>query len=79
MILRRRSHILITLFNLMLQSGLPELSSDKDVEYLRKALALGVSDQEAAQQFRDKLKEAQNKCWTTELNWWIHSQAVDNT
>ncbi|CAI9730975.1 phosphatidylinositol 4,5-bisphosphate 3-kinase catalytic subunit beta isoform-like isoform X2 [Octopus vulgaris] len=79
MILRRRSHVLITLFNLMLQSGLPELSSDKDVEYLRKALALGASDQEASQQFRAKLKEAQNKCWTTELNWWFHSRNVDNT
>ncbi|GAB1606097.1 phosphatidylinositol 4,5-bisphosphate 3-kinase catalytic subunit beta isoform-like isoform X2 [Argonauta hians] len=77
-ILRRRSHILITLFNLMLQSGLPELSSDRDVEYLRKALALGASESEACQQFRAKLREAHSKCWMTEVNWWFHLRAVDN-
>lgn len=79
MTLRRRGTILITLFRLMIQSGLPELSSEKHVEYLQKSLALGVSDEEAIQQFNAKFKESLNKCWTTSLNWWFHMRVVDNT
>ena len=63
----------------MIQSGLPELSSEKHVEYLQKSLALDVSDEEAIQQFNAKFKESLNKCWTTSLNWWFHMIKVDNT
>jgi phosphatidylinositol-4,5-bisphosphate 3-kinase len=36
----------------MLTAGLPELTSVKDIQYLKDSLALGKSEEEALKQFK---------------------------
>jgi phosphatidylinositol-4,5-bisphosphate 3-kinase len=45
--LRRNSKLLITLFILMLGTGIPELRKPEDLEFLKKQLYLGMSDAQA--------------------------------
>ncbi|TUE70084.1 Phosphatidylinositol 4,5-bisphosphate 3-kinase catalytic subunit beta isoform [Bagarius yarrelli] len=65
LILRKNGNLFITLFALMLTSGLPELTSVKDIQYLKDSLALGKTDEEALKQFRQKFDEALRESWTT--------------
>ncbi|XP_043925972.1 phosphatidylinositol 4,5-bisphosphate 3-kinase catalytic subunit beta isoform isoform X2 [Protopterus annectens] len=73
LILRKNGNLFITLFALMLTSGLPELTSVKDIQYLKDSLALGRSDEEALKQFRQKFDEALRESWTTKVNWMAHT------
>lgn len=52
-ILRRHSHLLITLFSLMVSAGLPELEKPQDVDWVRDKLRLDLTDEEAFSHFRD--------------------------
>ncbi|MGH0173011.1 UNVERIFIED_CONTAM: hypothetical protein FKN15_008488 [Acipenser sinensis] len=58
LILRKNGNLFITLFALMLTAGLPELTSVKDIQYLKDSLALGKTDEDALKQFRQKFDEA---------------------
>uniref|UniRef100_A0A8C5ENU4 phosphatidylinositol-4,5-bisphosphate 3-kinase n=1 Tax=Gouania willdenowi TaxID=441366 RepID=A0A8C5ENU4_GOUWI len=78
LILRKNGNLFITLFALMLTAGLPELTSVKDIQYLKDSLALGKSDDEALKQFRQKFDEALRESWTTKVNWMAHNVAKDN-
>ncbi|XP_057206445.1 phosphatidylinositol 4,5-bisphosphate 3-kinase catalytic subunit beta isoform isoform X1 [Triplophysa rosa] len=75
LILRRNGNLFITLFALMLTAGLPELTSVKDIQYLKDSLALGKTDEEALKQFRQKFDEALRESWTTKVNWMAHNVA----
>ncbi|RWS06961.1 phosphatidylinositol 4:5-bisphosphate 3-kinase catalytic subunit beta isoform-like isoform X1 [Dinothrombium tinctorium] len=77
-ILRRKGPFIISLFAMMLSSGLPELSSSKDLEYLRETLVLNLSEKEAMEHFRSKFREAYEKSWKTSFNWLAHNIAKDN-
>ncbi|KAG2389032.1 hypothetical protein C9374_014432 [Naegleria lovaniensis] len=57
-ILRKYGHMIMTLFTLMLGTGIPELSSIDDVLWLRKCLILNVTNEEADNAFREKIKES---------------------
>jgi phosphatidylinositol kinase/protein kinase (PI-3 family) len=59
-ILRRNGHLLITLFYLMLASGLPELESPKDMGWLRDKLMLHATDDEASEHLRRQIKASLN-------------------
>uniref|UniRef100_A0AAY4D9X5 phosphatidylinositol-4,5-bisphosphate 3-kinase n=1 Tax=Denticeps clupeoides TaxID=299321 RepID=A0AAY4D9X5_9TELE len=72
LVLRRNGNLIITLFALMLTAGLPELTSVKDIQYLKDSLALGKSEEEALKQFRQKFDEALRESWTTKVNWMAH-------
>uniref|UniRef100_A0A673AZM7 phosphatidylinositol-4,5-bisphosphate 3-kinase n=1 Tax=Sphaeramia orbicularis TaxID=375764 RepID=A0A673AZM7_9TELE len=78
LILRKNGTLFITLFALMLTAGLPELTSVKDIQYLKDSLALGKTDDEALKQFRQKFDEALRESWTTKVNWMAHNVAKDN-
>ncbi|XP_066508546.1 phosphatidylinositol 4,5-bisphosphate 3-kinase catalytic subunit beta isoform-like isoform X1 [Hoplias malabaricus] len=75
LILRKNGNLFITLFSLMLTAGLPELTSVKDIQYLKDSLALGKTDDEALKQFRQKFDEALRESWTTKVNWMAHNVA----
>ncbi|KAL7851419.1 hypothetical protein AOLI_G00217750 [Acnodon oligacanthus] len=75
LILRKNGNLFITLFALMLTAGLPELTSVKDIQYLKDSLALGKTDEEALKQFRQKFDEALRESWTTKVNWMAHNVA----
>ncbi|CAH2246595.1 phosphatidylinositol 4,5-bisphosphate 3-kinase catalytic subunit beta isoform [Pelobates cultripes] len=77
LILRRNGNLIITLFALMLTAGLPELSSVKDIQYVKDSLALGKTDDEALKQFRQKFDEALKESWTTKVNWMAHTVRKD--
>ncbi|XP_076360184.1 phosphatidylinositol 4,5-bisphosphate 3-kinase catalytic subunit beta isoform-like isoform X4 [Tachypleus tridentatus] len=78
MILRRKGTLIISLFAMMLSTGIPELTSEKDLYYLRETLVLDKTELEALQHFRSKFMEALQNSWKTSLNWLAHNLAKDN-
>jgi phosphatidylinositol-4,5-bisphosphate 3-kinase len=64
---------------MMLQTGIPELRSIDDLVYMKDALALNVTEEQAKLYFRGKLQEARKKAWTTSMNWYVHGLAKDNS
>uniref|UniRef100_A0A4W3HM29 phosphatidylinositol-4,5-bisphosphate 3-kinase n=1 Tax=Callorhinchus milii TaxID=7868 RepID=A0A4W3HM29_CALMI len=78
MILRKHCPLFINLFALMRAAGLPELSSSKDIQYLKDSLALGKTEEEALKHFKMKFDEALRESWKTKVNWMAHNVAKDN-
>ena len=72
-ILRKHANLLITLFMLMLSTGLPELQSYDDIEYLRNALQCSKSDEEALEYFRAQLQIAKVGSTYTKIDWFFHN------
>ncbi|XP_057712889.1 phosphatidylinositol 4,5-bisphosphate 3-kinase catalytic subunit gamma isoform [Corythoichthys intestinalis] len=73
--LRAHSRLLVTLFSLMLLSGMPELSAAEDMNYLREALQEGKSEAEAREHFLQQIDKCEQLGWTVQANWWIHQMA----
>ncbi len=44
----------------MLSTGIPELQSEKDLDYLREAFSLDLTDEEAAKKFNRLIDESLN-------------------
>jgi len=70
-ILRRHKDVFINLFQMMLCTGIPELGSPEDIEYLRDAFAVGKTDEEAAAYFKKLIFSSLNTK-TTIINDAIH-------
>ena len=51
-LVRANARILISLFRMMVSTGIPELQSVDDIDYLRQALALDLNDDAARDLFR---------------------------
>ncbi|XP_077656974.1 phosphatidylinositol 4,5-bisphosphate 3-kinase catalytic subunit delta isoform isoform X7 [Urocitellus parryii] len=77
-ILRRHGLLFLQLFALMQAAGLPELSSSKDIHYLKDTLALGKTEEEGLKHFRVKFNEALRESWKTKVNWLAHNLTKDN-
>ncbi|PWA31029.1 hypothetical protein CCH79_00010662 [Gambusia affinis] len=77
-ILCRNGTLFVNLFAMMKAAGLPELSSSKDIQYLKDSLALGKSEDEALKNFKVKFNEALRESWKTKVNWMMHSLTKDN-
>ncbi|KAI9530895.1 Phosphatidylinositol 4,5-bisphosphate 3-kinase catalytic subunit delta isoform [Dissostichus eleginoides] len=77
-ILCRNGTLFVNLFAMMKAAGLPELTSFKDIQYLKDSLALGKSEEEALKNFKVKFNEALRESWKTKVNWMMHSLAKDN-
>ena len=75
MIIRSQGALLIRLFMMMLSAGIPQLTNDRDVEYLKETLALDLTLENARKKFIDKFKEAKKKSWSTSVNWALHNMA----
>ncbi|EFX69553.1 hypothetical protein DAPPUDRAFT_300912 [Daphnia pulex] len=73
LVLRRHANLLITLFIMMLPTGIPELQSVDDIGYLRKTLAVEKTEEKALEYFQNQLFEAYGGAWTTKLDWFFHS------
>ncbi|OQR66629.1 phosphatidylinositol 4-phosphate 3-kinase C2 domain-containing subunit alpha-like [Tropilaelaps mercedesae] len=72
-ILRASSNVLITLFGLMVSSGIPGLNEDA-VQFVQKALMLGKSQAEASVAFTQLVREASTSM-STQMNFFIHNIA----
>uniref|UniRef100_A0A3P8V779 Phosphatidylinositol 4,5-bisphosphate 3-kinase catalytic subunit delta isoform n=1 Tax=Cynoglossus semilaevis TaxID=244447 RepID=A0A3P8V779_CYNSE len=77
-ILCRNGTLFVNLFAMMKAAGLPELTSFKDIQYLKDSLALGKTEEEALKNFKVKFNEALRESWKTKVNWMMHSLAKDN-
>lgn len=73
LLLRRKGSLLINLFAMMLSTGIPELRSLDDINYVRDALGLCSGDDEALASFRKKFSEAMKNSWSVSWNWYIHN------
>ncbi|XP_014210084.1 phosphatidylinositol 4,5-bisphosphate 3-kinase catalytic subunit delta isoform [Copidosoma floridanum] len=78
LILRRHGSLILSLFAMMMSTGLPELSSEKDLNYLRDTLVLEASEAEAQMHFRSKFEDALRSSWKTSLNWASHNMSKNN-
>jgi phosphatidylinositol-4,5-bisphosphate 3-kinase len=59
-LVRRQGHRLIYLFKMMISAGMPELSSEEDIEYFRDMLSLHLTDSEASDRFRKEISNSRN-------------------
>ncbi|RXN23576.1 phosphatidylinositol 4,5-bisphosphate 3-kinase catalytic subunit gamma isoform-like protein [Labeo rohita] len=73
--LRAQSRLLVTLFSLMLLTGIPELSMSQDMRYLRTALQQDQGEEEARNHFLQQIALCEQKGWTVQANWWFHLMA----
>ena len=67
----------MSLFMMMLSSGIPQLTCRRDVDYLKETLKPELSEAEAREHFRGKFKEALRNSWTTSVNFWFHNLGKD--
>ncbi|CAH8832569.1 unnamed protein product [Trichobilharzia szidati] len=73
LLLRKHSNLILTLLAMMIPSGLPELTSVCDLEYVRKTLAVDIdNEKEALEYFHHKFNEAYSGAWTTKIDWFSH-------
>ncbi|XP_026010722.1 phosphatidylinositol 4,5-bisphosphate 3-kinase catalytic subunit gamma isoform isoform X2 [Astatotilapia calliptera] len=70
--LRSHSRLLVTLFSLMLLTGIPELSAAEDMRYLRVALQEEQNEADAREHFLQQISECEKLGWTVQANFWIH-------
>ncbi|KAL4497869.1 hypothetical protein ABPG72_000624 [Tetrahymena utriculariae] len=54
-LIRKQGNFIINIFLLMLDAGIPELQSAKNIEYLKNKLALQLSEQEATNKFKKEI------------------------
>ncbi|KPA77138.1 putative phosphatidylinositol 3-kinase 2 [Leptomonas pyrrhocoris] len=72
--LRRHSNALIMLFMLMLSTGIPELQTLDDIEWLRTVLLINRTDDEATEHYKSLINDAVSN-FRTLLNDYIHIMA----
>ncbi|XP_076019539.1 phosphatidylinositol 4,5-bisphosphate 3-kinase catalytic subunit gamma isoform [Genypterus blacodes] len=70
--LRSHSRLLVTLFSLMLVTGIPELSAAEDMRYLREVLQTEVGENQAREHFLQQIGVCEKQGWQVQANWWIH-------
>ena len=70
LILRNNKEVIITLLNILLCTGIPELN-EKSMKYLEKSLFLKNNDKEAIEFLDKKLNESMDSV-STKLNFAIH-------
>eukprot|EP01133_Synstelium_polycarpum_P007425 gene7425-8686_t len=70
-IIRKQRNLFIILFNLMLSTGIPELSTRSDIDYLREAFLMDLNDDEAKLSF-SKLIQKSLKTKTTQVMFAMH-------
>lgn len=53
-------------------SGMPQLTSKEDIEYIREALTVGRSEDEAQRHLLDQIEICREKGWMVQINWFVH-------
>lgn len=78
--LRSHSRLLLTLFSLMLPTGIPELSGAEDIGFLRVTLQEDQSEEEVKENFLQLINLCERQAWTVQANWWVHGMmGIKNT
>merc|ERR1712080_10271 len=71
-ILRSKGNLFLSVFALLLSTGLPELETPEDLDYLQKSLAMTMSESDAVLHFEKSYNEAQQNKWLNSTGWMIH-------
>lgn len=53
-------------------TGMPQLTSKEDIEYIREALTVGRSEDEAKRHLLDQIEICREKGWMVQINWFVH-------
>lgn len=53
-------------------TGMPQLTSKEDIEYIREALTVGRSEDEAQRHLLDQIEICREKGWMVQINWFVH-------
>ena len=64
---------------MMMNTGIPEVSCRKDIEYIKGTLKPELSDTDALEHFQSKFKEALKNSWKAALNFTARNLKGDNT
>ena len=56
----------------MRSTGIPELTCVEDTDYIKNALVLDRTEQDAEQLFRKVIKKCLDLKWTVQMMWKIH-------
>lgn len=70
--LRHHTNLLIILFSMMLMTGMPQLTSREDIDYIREALTVGCSEDKAQRHLLDQIEICREKGWMVQVNWFVH-------
>ncbi|XP_062886999.1 phosphatidylinositol 4,5-bisphosphate 3-kinase catalytic subunit gamma isoform isoform X2 [Mobula hypostoma] len=70
--LRHHTNLLIILFSMMMMTGMPQLTSKEDIEYIQETLTVGKNEEEAMKHFLDQIEICRDKGWTVQFNWFLH-------
>lgn len=70
--LRQHTDLLIILFSMMVMTGMPQLTSKEDIEYIQETLTVGKNEEEAMKHFLDQIDICRDKGWTVQFNWFLH-------
>ena len=60
---------------MMLSTGIPELRTVDDIHYIRNALCLGKTEEQALEDFKKKMQEARKHSFSVSMNWFLHNVA----
>lgn len=66
----RHAHALTLIFGSL--TGMPQLTSKEDIEYIREALTVGRSEDEAQRHLLDQIEICREKGWMVQINWFVH-------
>eukprot|EP01133_Synstelium_polycarpum_P015858 gene15858-18844_t len=76
-IIRKKAHVFLNLFLMMVSTGMPELNHRDDIKYLRDALLLDLTNEQAAARFSEMIQESL-KAKATAVNFAVHILANPN-
>lgn len=74
MIVHHHARFYIALFRIMLSMGLPELSSNENIDFLRDSLMYNkMNRQSVSEAFQAIFDQAIKGDWSVSVNWFFHS------
>ena len=76
--LRRQTNLILTLFMMMTNTGIPELHSIEDIEYLKETLVPHYTEEQAVSHFKSQFNNALKNSWKAAINNQFHNWAKDN-
>ena len=71
--LRSKGNLILTVFAMLLSTGIPELQHPDDLDYIRDTLAISKDEKEAELVFQAAFQEAYDKRRSTSLNFLFHN------